>query len=192
MLQTLYDRTISYAEHRHAMWVLAFVAFIESSVFPIPPDVLMIPMILARPHAAWRIALVATAASVAGGVAGYAIGFHFYDQIGAPVLEALGKGDKMVAFNARFQELGIWAVLVAGVTPFPFKVITIMSGWAAMPLLPFVASALVARALRFFVVAALLRIFGAPIRDFIERRLGLVFTIFCVVLVGGFLLVRYL
>ncbi|SFD81023.1 YqaA family protein [Roseivivax sediminis] len=192
MLRRLYDRTLSYAEHPHAMWVLALVAFIESSVFPIPPDVMMIPMILAQPRRAWAIALVGTLASVAGGLAGYGIGYFFYDQIGAPVLEALGKGDKMIAFNARFQELGVWAVLVAGVTPFPFKVITIMSGWAAMPLLPFVLSALVARALRFFIVAALLNWFGPPIRDFIERRLGLVFTLFCVALIGGFVLVRYL
>ncbi|ETX26659.1 YqaA family protein [Roseivivax isoporae] len=192
MLRSLYDRTMALADHPRALWLLAVVAFVESSVFPIPPDVLMIPMILAAPTRAWRIALVATLASVAGGIAGYGMGYFFYDQVGAPVLRALGKGDAMDAFNARFNELGIWAVLVAGVTPFPFKVITIMSGWTAMPLVPFVLSALVARALRFFVVAALLRAFGAPVREFVERRLGLVFTAFCVALVGGMVLVRYL
>lgn len=192
MLKTLYDRTLAAAEHPHAMWLLAIVAFVESSVFPIPPDVMMIPMILARPRKAWMIATVATLASVAGALAGYGIGYFFYDQIGAPVLQALGKGAEMGAFNDRFREYGIWAVIVAGVTPFPFKVITIMSGWAAFPLAAFVASALIARALRFFVVAALLRAFGAPIREFVERRLALVFTLFCAALIGGFVAVGYM
>ncbi|SEL56577.1 membrane protein YqaA, SNARE-associated domain [Roseivivax marinus] len=192
MLRRLYDRTLSYAEHPQALWVLAFVSFIESSFFPIPPDVLMIPMVLARPRRAWLIALVATLASVAGGVAGYAIGALAYEQLGQPILAALGKGDAMEVFATRFNEYGIWAVLIAGVTPFPFKVITIMSGWSAFPLIPFVLSALVARALRFFIVAGLLRVFGPPIRDFIERRLGLVFTLFCVALVGGFMVLRVL
>lgn len=191
MLKRLYASTLAAAEHPHALWLLAFVSFIESSVFPIPPDVMMIPMILAAPRRAWLIAGIATASSVAGALLGYGIGYFAYDQIGAPVLEALGKGDKMDAFNARFQDWGIWAVLIAGITPFPFKVITIMSGWSAFPLVPFVLGAIAARALRFFVVAALLNAFGAPIRDFIERRLGLVFTAFCVALVGGFVLIRY-
>ncbi|ETX14291.1 cytochrome B561 [Roseivivax halodurans JCM 10272] len=192
MLKRLYASTLAAAEHPHALWLLAFVSFIESSVFPIPPDVMMIPMILAAPRRAWLIAGIATASSVAGALLGYAIGFFAYDQIGAPILEALGKGDKMDAFNGRFQDWGIWAVLIAGITPFPFKVITIMSGWSAFPLIPFILSAIAARALRFFVVAGLLYAFGAPIRDFIERRLGLVFTAFCVALVGGFVLIRYI
>ena len=135
---------------------------------------------------------MATLSSVAGALLGYAIGAFFYDSIGAPVLEALGKGAKMEAFNARFNEYGVWAVLVAGLTPFPFKVITIMSGWTGMPMVPFILSAIVARAARFFIVAGLLFAFGAPIRDFIERRLGLVFTLFCVALIGGFMLLRVL
>ena len=192
MLRALYDKTMALADHPRALWVLAFVAFIESSVFPIPPDVMMIPMILAAPRRAWIIAGVATLSSVAGALLGYAIGAFFYDSIGAPVLEALGKGAKMEAFNARFNEYGVWAVLVAGLTPFPFKVITIMSGWTGMPMVPFILSAIVARAARFFIVAGLLFAFGAPIRDFIERRLGLVFTLFCVALIGGFMLLRVL
>ncbi len=192
MLRDLYSWTLAKAEHPQALWVLAAVAFIESSVFPIPPDVLMIPMILARPRRAWLIALVATAASVLGGVLGYGIGYFFYDQIGQPILDALGKGDAMAEFNIRFNDLGFWAVLTAGITPFPYKVITIMSGWTAMPLGTFVATSILARALRFFIVAGLLRVFGASIRDFIERRLGLVFTVFILLLIGGFVLVRYL
>lgn len=192
MLRRLYRWTMAQAEHRHALWVLAAVAFIESSVFPIPPDVLLIPMIIAAPHRAWLIAAVATVSSVLGGVLGYAIGFFFYDSLGQPILEAMGKGDAMIAFNQKFNDVGFWAVLTAGVTPFPYKVITIMSGWTAMPMGTFLATSIIARALRFFIVAGLLKRYGAPIRDFIERRLGLVFTLFVAALLGGFLAVRYL
>ena len=192
MLRRLYDWTMAQAESPHALKLLALVAFIESSVFPIPPDVLMIPMILATPGRAWLIALTATVASVLGGVAGYGIGFFFYESIGAPVLEALGKGEAMAAFNGRFNGVGFWAVLIAGVTPFPYKVITIMSGWTALPIATFLVTSVIARALRFFVVAALLRSFGAPIRGFIERRLGLAFTAFVMLLLGGFSILRFL
>lgn len=192
MIRPLYDWTIRQAYHPRAIWVLALVSFIEASVFPIPPDVLMIPMILARPSRAWLIAGVALLASVLGGLLGYGIGALFYEQIGQPILATMGKEAAMAEFNARFNEMGVWVVLTAGVTPFPFKVITIMSGWTGMGLGTFIASAIVARGLRFFIVAALLWKFGAPIRAFIERRLGLVFTLFVVALVGGFILVRYL
>lgn len=192
MIRRLYDWTLRMAEHRHALWVLACVAFIESSVFPIPPDVLMIPMILARPNRAWLIAGVAMAASVIGGLLGYAIGALAYEQIGQPILEALGKGDAIAAFNTRFNDLGFWAVLTAGVTPFPYKVITIMSGWTGMSLATFIITSIIARGLRFFLVAALLWKFGAPIRDFIERRLGLMFILFVIILAGGFYAVKLL
>ncbi|MEB8389198.1 DedA family protein [Rhodobacteraceae bacterium KMM 6894] len=192
MIRRLYDWTLRMAEHPHALWVLACIAFIESSVFPIPPDVLMIPMILARPNRAFVIAGVAMAASVIGGLLGYAIGALAYEQIGQPILEALGKGDAMAAFNTRFNDLGFWAVLTAGVTPFPYKVITIMSGWTGMALETFIITSIIARGLRFFLVAALLWKFGAPIRDFIERRLGLMFILFIVVLLGGFYAMKLL
>ncbi len=192
MMKRLYDRTIRMAEHRHALWVLAVVSFIESSVFPIPPDVLIIPMILARPSKAWLIAGVALVASVIGGLLGYAIGALAYQELGQPILEALGKGDAIEAFRTRFNDFGFWAVLTAGVTPFPYKVITIMSGVTAMPLATFIATSILARGLRFFILAALLRKFGAPIRDFIERRLGILTIVFVVVLFGGFYLVKHL
>ena len=192
MLRGLYNWTMRMAEGPRALWALAVVAFVESSVFPIPPDLLIIPMVLATPHRAWLIALVATVSSVLGGIAGYAIGYFFYEALGQPILEALGKADSMAEFNERFNGVGFWAVLAAGVTPFPYKVITIMSGWTAMPLGTFVVTSIIARALRFFVVAGLLWAFGAPVREFIERRLGLVFTLFVIVLVGGFYMVRYI
>ncbi len=192
MLRALYDWTMRMAAHRHALWLLAAVAFIESSVFPIPPDVMMVPMILARPSRAWVIAGVATVASVLGGVLGYGIGMFAFETIGEPILQSLGKADQMAEFGTRFNDLGFWAVLGAGITPFPFKVITIMSGWTAMPFATFLVTAIIARALRFFIVAALLWKFGAPIRDFIERRLALVATAFFVILIAGFYLVKYL
>lgn len=192
MLHRLYNWTMRLADHPRAMWALAAVAFVESSFFPIPPVVIMIPMILAAPHRAWTIAAVTTLASVLGGLLGYAIGALAYEQIGQPILQALGKADAMETFNTRFNEFGFWAVLTAGVTPFPYKVITIMSGWTGMPMGTFIATSILARALQFFTVAALLWKFGAPIRDFIERRLGLMFALFLVLLLGGFYLVRYL
>ncbi|GAB5436573.1 hypothetical protein TRM7615_02839 [Falsiruegeria mediterranea M17] len=192
MLQRLYDKTIALAEHPQALWVLAGVAFIESSFFPIPPDVLMIPMILARPNRAFLIATVALVASVLGGMLGYAIGALFYESIGQPILAAMGKAEAMEAFNTKFNDFGFWAVLTAGVTPFPYKVITIMSGWTGMPIGTFIATSILARALRFFLVAGLLWAFGAPIREFIEKRLGLMFTLFIVLLIGGFAVVKFL
>lgn len=192
MIRRLYDWTIALAASRYALWALAMVAFVESSVFPIPPDVLMIPMILAAPSRAWLIAGVALVASVLGGLAGYFIGAGLFDTVGRPVLEFYGKTDAADEFAQRFNNYGAWAVLAAGVTPFPFKVITIMSGWTGLSLPVFILSSIIARGLRFFVVAALLRRYGSPIRDFIERRLGLVFMAFIVILVGGFYLVKYL
>ncbi|WP_299650876.1 YqaA family protein [uncultured Jannaschia sp.] len=192
MIRKLYDWTLSWAAHPQAIWVLAVVSFIESSVFPIPPDVLLIPMVLAAPHRAWIIAAVCTIASVLGALLGYAIGYFAWESLGEPILTALGKGDSFEAFRLRYNDWGAWAVLIAGVTPFPFKVITILSGATGLSVPVFVISSIVARGLRFFLVAALLWRFGPPVRDFIERRLGLVFTLFCVLLVGAIFLVRYL
>ena len=192
MIKRLYDWTMRLAEHPQALWALAIVSFVESSVFPIPPDVLMIPMILARPSRAWLIASIALGASVLGGLLGYAIGALAFEQLGQPILQSLGKADAVTEFNTRFNDFGFWAVLAAGVTPFPFKVITIMSGWTGMPLATFIATSILARGLRFFVVALLLWKFGAPIRNFVERRLGLMFTVFVLLLVAGFAVVRFL
>lgn len=192
MLRRLYDWTISLAATRYAFWALAIVAFAESSVFPIPPDLLMIPMILARPRRAFEIAALATVCSVLGGLAGYWIGAAAFETIGRPVLESLGKEDAMAAFNQRFNDFGFWPVLIAGITPFPYKVITIMSGWTGLPLATFAITSIVARGLRFFIVAGLLWKFGAPIRDFIEKRLGLMFVLFVILLAGGFYVVKFL
>ena len=192
MIQRLYNWTLSMAEHPHALWVLALVSFVESSIFPIPPDILMIPMILAAPSRAFVIAGVALVSSVLGGLLGYAIGALAFDTVGQPILQALGKADSMEAFNDRFNDVGFWAVLISGITPFPYKVITIMSGWTAMPLGTFIVTSIIARGLRFFIVAALLWKFGAPIKTFIEKRLPLMFTLFVLVLIGGVYAVKFL
>lgn len=192
MIRRLYDRTVALAETPQALLALSIVAFLESSVFPIPPDVLMIPMILAAPRRAFVIAGVAMAASVAGGLLGYAIGWGLYDTVGQPVLEFYGKDAYFDEFSARYNDYGAWVVLVAGVTPFPYKVITILSGSTGLSLPVFVAASVIARGLRFFVLAALLWKFGAPIRAFVERWLGPLFVAFVALLVGGFWGIRYL
>ncbi|MEZ5911969.1 MAG: YqaA family protein [Paracoccaceae bacterium] len=192
MIRGLYDWTLSLAQSRHALWALAAVAFVESSVFPIPPDILMIPMIIATPRRAWLIAFVALVASVLGGLLGYVIGAYLFDSVGQPVLEFYGKTAHFETFRQTYNDWGAWAVLIAGITPFPYKVITILSGATGLSLPVFIVASIAARGFRFFLVAALLWKYGAPIRDFIERRLGLMFTIALALLLGGFVVVKYL
>ena len=192
MLRRIYDWLIAQANAPYALWLLAGVSFIESSIFPIPPDVLLIPMVIAAPHRAWLIAGVCTIASVLGGIAGYALGFWFFDALGQPILEFYGYDAKFETFQETYNEWGAWAVLIAGVTPFPYKVITILSGVTQLDLVVFTVASLVARALRFFVLAALLWKFGPPVRQFIEARLGLVFTVSLALLLGGFVIAKVL
>lgn len=192
MIRKLYDWVLSLAGHRHAIWWLAAISFIESSVFPIPPDVLMIPMIVARPSRAFVIAAVALVASVLGGIAGYLIGALLFETLGQPILAFYGAESEFQTFADRYNDWGAWAVLIGGLTPFPYKVITILSGSTGLNFGVFVVASVVARGLRFFLVAALLWRYGAPIRDFIERRLGLMFVLFLVFLAGGFYAVKFL
>ncbi len=190
MLRRLYDWTLELSAHRHALWALAAVSFVESSVFPIPPDVILIPMILAARERAWRIAAVCTVASVLGGLAGYAIGYFLFEAVGRPILDFYGYAPKFAEFQAKYNEWGAWAVFIAGSTPFPYKVITILSGLTALSLPVFMVSSVLARGLRFFLVAGLLWRFGEPIRAFIERWLGWLAVLFVVLLVGGFAAIK--
>jgi membrane protein YqaA with SNARE-associated domain len=171
---------------------LALISLIESSIFPIPPDILIIPMVLAARDRAWLVASVCTVASVIGGVFGYGIGFFMFDQIGKPVLEFYQYAGKFSEFQTSYNEWGAWAVFFAGITPFPYKVITILSGATGLSMPVFIVASIFARGIRFFIVAALLWKFGAPIRTFIERRLGLLFVLLVVLLLGSFVLVKYL
>jgi len=192
VIRKLYDWTLSLAQSRHAIWALAVISFVESSIFPIPPDILLIPLIIATPTRAFGIAFVCTVSSVLGGALGYYIGAELFDTVARPILEFYGKMEAFDAFKLRFNQQGHWAVLLAGVTPFPYKVITITSGATGLPFWSFMGWSILARGLRFFVVAALLWKFGSPIRDFIERRLGLVFAVLMVLLIGAFYLTRML
>ena len=192
MLRRLYDRTLAAAASPRALPLLFLLAFVEASVFPIPVEAMMIPMVLAAPRRWLVIGVIASAGTVLGAVAGYAIGALAFEQIGRPVLAALGKAEAMAEFNTRFNDLGFWPVLIGALTPFPFKVITIMSGWTGLPFATFLGASLVARTARFLLTCWLLRLFGAPVRALIERRLGLMFTLFLAILIGGFYLVRFL
>ena len=191
MLRRLYDWTMGLAAHPRARVALGAVSFAESSFFPIPPDVMLIPMVLAERARAWTLALLTTLTSVVGGLAGYAIGYFLFESIGQPVLSFYGYEDRFAAFRTTYDEWGALIVFGAGLTPFPFKVITIASGVFQMNIVVFVLASVIARGSRFFLVAALLYWFGPVIRDFIEKRLGLLTIVFFVLLVGGFVLLRY-
>ncbi len=180
------------AAHRHAMAAMALISFAESSFFPLPPDILLVPMTLAQPRRAWLIAGICTVTSVIGGYLGYAIGFYLFDTVGLPVLEFYHATDKYEAFKAAFAEWGVWIIVIKGLTPIPFKLVTIASGAAHFDLVSFTVASLVSRSLRFFPLAALLWRFGEPIRGFIERQLMLVTSMIAAALVGGFVLLRYL
>jgi len=192
MLERVYGWVMRLAGHRHALLWLAAISFIESSVFPIPPDVLMVPMILAARHRAWRIAAVATLASVAGGWLGYGIGYYLYPPLGAPIIAFFHLQAGFAQFQNWFAENGGWVILAKGWTPIPFKLITITAGFSHLDPLVFTLACIGSRAMRFFLVAALLWRFGEPIRDFIERRLAWVTTGAVALLVGGFLAIKFL
>ena len=192
MLRALYDWTMNLAASRHAAKALGFVSFIESSVFPIPPDALLVPMVLSERARAWWYAFICTVASVLGALLGYAIGALLFDAVAEPILKFYGYGEKFQAFAGKYNDWGAWAVLVAGMTPFPFKVITIASGATKLSLPVFIIAGIVARGLRFYIVAGLVYYFGPPVREFVEKRLGLVFTVSLALLIGGFVLVKYI
>ena len=192
MLKRLYDWVLELAGHRHARWALAGVSFVESSVFPIPPDIMLIPMVLARRGRAWSLATIAMIASVLGGMLGYAIGFFLMAGIGQMILGFYGLEEQFARFTAQYHEYGAWIVFAFGLTPLPYKLITIASGAAELNLTVFVLSSIAARGLRFFAVTALLYWLGPQVRDFIEKRFGLAATLFVVLLFGGFLAIKFL
>ena len=191
-MKRLYDWMMQTAASRNAPYALALVSFLESSMFPIPPDVMLVPMVLANRAKAWWYALIATISSVIGGLAGYAIGYYLLDRIGKPILEFYGLGERLVQFKQLFQDYGVEILLIKGMTPIPYKLLTISAGWAGMNIPAFIGASVVARAVRFFLVAGLLYFFGEPVREFIEKRLTLLTTAFVVALVGGFIAVKFL
>ncbi|MCQ2003093.1 YqaA family protein [Rhizobium sp. NRK18] len=191
MLRRLYDWTMSLSATKHAEKALFGVSFVESSVFPIPPDVLLIPLTLARPQRWVRLAIICTLGSVLGAFLGYAIGMFLFESIGKPILAFYGKENSFDQIADWYNTWGGWGVLFAAVTPFPYKVLTIFSGATGLNFLVFTIVSIIGRAARFFLVAWLLSRFGEPIRLFIEKYLGILFTVFVVLLFGGFYLVKF-
>lgn len=192
MFKKLYDWTLSLSASPRAPQALAVVSFAESSFFPIPPDVMLVPMTMAKPERAWNYALICTIASVLGGIAGYAIGALLYDTLGGWLIKLYGYGDKMDAFRALYQQHGHWIILIKGFTPIPFKLITIASGLAGYDFLMFVLLSAITRAARFFFVAGIMNRFGAPLRRFIEENLTLVGIVSILAIIGGFAAVKFL
>ncbi|MFO0988077.1 MAG: YqaA family protein [Alphaproteobacteria bacterium] len=188
MLRKMYDRTIALASKPHAMWAMGAVSFTESSFFPIPPDALLIPMVLARPDRGWTIAFVCTAASVVGGVFGYAIGYFLYETLGQWLINLYGMQQAGQEFRAAFAAYGLWVILVKGLTPIPYKLVTIVSGAAAFDIWVFIAASIVTRGVRFYAEVALLKLFGERIRKFVEKYLTWVAFGFLIFVVGGFIL----
>ena len=191
MLQRLYDTIIALSSTRYALWVLGAVSFAESSFFPIPPDLVLVPMVLAEPGKARLYAAWCTITSVLGGILVYAIGSLLWDTVGAWLISAYGYGHSFETFRQAYAEWGAWIILIKGMTPIPYKLVTIASGFAGYNLLAFIGLSLITRGLRFFIEAELLRYFGEPIRGFIEKRLTLVTTGFLVLVVAGVLAVKY-
>ena len=191
-VRKIYDAVFHLSKEKGAVYWLFAVSFIESSFFPIPPDVMLIPMILAAPKKAWNLAGIATAGSVIGAYLGYAIGFYFFQLIAEPLLNFYGYLEKFNSFKELYNQYGAWIVFGAGTTPFPYKIITIASGVVHMNLLVFTVASVIARGMRFFLVAWLLKQYGETMRVFIEKNLGWLSVVFLILLIGGFAAVKYI
>ncbi|MCG5240189.1 YqaA family protein [Azospirillum doebereinerae] len=192
MLKRLYDWTMAKAGSKDSTKWLAAVSFAESSFFPLPPDLLLVPMVIANRRAWWKLAAICTLASVVGGIAGYMIGFFLYETVGRWVIDFYHLTDKFEALRQTFVDYGAEILIIKGMTPIPYKLLTITAGVAHLPLWVFIGASVISRSMRFFLVAALLYFFGEPIRAFIEKRLTLVTSVFAAALIGGFLVVKLL
>ena len=192
MLRRLYDWCIAAADKPYAIWLMGAISFAESSVFPIPPDTMLIPMSLAHPKRAWTYATWCTVTSVAGGMLGYAIGAYLYDSVGQWLIGIYGYGDKVEAFREAYARWGALIILLKGLTPIPYKIVTITSGFAGYNVLLFILCSIAARGMRFYLVAFLLNRFGARVRAAIEKRLTFWVTVALIVLVGGIIAAVYI
>ena len=190
LLRSLYNWTLKKAEHKYSTWILSIVSFSESSFFPIPPDVLLIPMIIAKRTKAWTYALICTLSSVLGGVAGYAIGFFLFNSVGILIVEFYHLSNSFNTFESYYKEYGILIVLGAGFTPFPFKFITIASGVFSLNIFLFILTAFIARGLRFYLLTSLLFIFGEKIKILIDKYFNILAVLFFILLLGSFMLIK--
>lgn len=185
-IRSLYNRILILSGHPKATWLLAIISFLESSIFPIPPDALLLPMGLSKPHRAYYLALICTIASVAGGLFGYAVGYFFYETIGVWIVKTYHLESAMATYQQGFLEWGVWIILVKGLTPIPYKLVTIASGIAQFDLTSFILASIVTRGGRFFLIALFLRLFGEKAKVFIEQRLTLLLWLFLALLIAGF------
>ena len=193
LLRKLYDWTLEKSKDPKAPWFLAIISFSESSFFPIPPDIILIPMVIAKRAKAWFFAFICTISSVLGGVAGYLIGYFFYLTIGEFIIELYSYQNEYSDFKSKYEgEIWLWFVFFAGLTPFPFKIITIASGALKINMISFIAIALVSRGLRFYLVATLLKFFGNYIKEYIDKYFNLFTFVFFILLIGGFIFFKYI
>jgi membrane protein YqaA with SNARE-associated domain len=192
MLRRLYDWCLAAAGKPHAAWIMGAVSFVESSFFPLPPDLMLIPLCLARRDKAYFYAALCTVTSVAGGLLGYFIGAALYDTVGHWLIQLYGYGDKVEAFREAYAQWGAWIILLKGLTPIPYKIVTITSGFAGYNILLFVLLSIVARGMRFFALAFLLRRYGPQAREMLEKRLGFWVTVGAAVLIAGIIGALYL
>ncbi|MFT9068195.1 MAG: YqaA family protein [Acetobacter syzygii] len=192
MLDKLYARVLQHAASPYAPFWLAALAFAEASFFPLPPETLLVPMVLSQKDKAWRYAAICTVASVAGGLLGWLIGAVLLDTLARPIVHFYHAEHTLVALQDKFRQWGVWIILFKGLTPIPYKFVTIASGMAHFAIIPFMCASLVTRGARFALVAGLLRRFGPSIQDFLQNRLPLVTGLFALMLLGGFLALRYL
>tara|TARA_B110000438_G_C15779552_1_gene635667 strand:- start:1212 stop:1796 length:585 start_codon:yes stop_codon:yes gene_type:complete len=191
-LKKLYDWTLIKAQHPNASWFLSFISFIESSFFPIPPDIILIPMIIAKRTNAFFYAFICTASSVLGGIFGYLIGFYLFSSLGAIILNYYGLDSQFTVFENYYLKYGVWIILGAGFTPFPFKFITIASGVFGVNILLFIFVTIIARGLRFYLIALLLKIFGEIIEKLINKYFNILTSLFFILLVGSIVLLKIL
>jgi membrane protein YqaA with SNARE-associated domain len=187
----LYDRILALAERPAAPIWLFVIAFAEASIFPIPPDVLLIPMALAQPRRAYGFAAITTIGSVAGGALGYGIGFFLLAKLALPIITFYHYAGAFTAFQNKFAQIGVWLILIKGLTPIPYKIVTIAAGAAGFNFALFMGASLITRGARFFLEAALLNRFGEPARRFIDRRLGWITGVVAVGIIAGFIILKY-
>ncbi len=192
ILRKTYDWTIEKSKHPKAVWFLSLISFSESSFFPIPPDIILIPMIIAKRVNAFFYAFICTISSVVGGVTGYCIGFFFYNSLGLLIINYYGLQNQFINFENYYQVYGIWIVLGAGFTPFPFKFITIASGFFGFNIFLFILISLIARGLRFYLIAFLLKVFGQSIEDFIDKYFNLLAILFFILLISSIIMIKFL
>ena len=192
IIRKLYNWTLNKASHKKASWFLSVISFIESSFFPIPPDIILIPMVIAKRSKAFFYAFLCTLSSVLGGIAGYCIGYFLYNSLGLLILNYYGLTYQFANFERYYLEYGIWIVLGAGFTPFPFKFITIASGVFGLNIFLFLFLSIIARGFRFYLIAILLKTFGATIEKLIDKYFNILVSIFFILLIGGIMLLKFL